>query len=524
MAEEDKLLNINEASKWASEYLHRKVTKSNIEYLIQYGRINKYGNNGYTYVSLSELINYYDKLKKEKFEIKDSDINWTLAFDNYTEAERTKHVHRLHPYKGKFIPQLVEYFLDSHTDEYKKEVYFHKGDIVIDPFCGSGTTLVQCNELGIHAIGIDISEFNSLISNCKVSKYNLVELYEYVNNLTYALKNYLSSSKTLEFEEKLNEKLNEFNNKYFPSPEFKYLINRKEIDENIYAKEKENEFLKIYNELLKEYDIEVFTEKTERFIDKWFIKPVKEELEFLSNKIKKIENKKTRDILIIILSRTMRSCRATTHYDLATLKEPIYTTYYCHKHGKICKPLFSILKWWETYSKDIIKRLDEFNKIRTNTFQYCITGDSRYVDIYCELNKTNNQFYELVKSKKIKGIFSSPPYVGLIDYHEQHAYAYELFGFKRNDDKEIGPLYKGQNKNAKDEYIQGISYVLINCKKFMCEDYDIFLVANDKYELYPKIAEKSGMYIVEYFKRPVLNRTEKDNNPYSETIFHLKAK
>ena len=29
------------------------------------------------------------------------------------EAETTKHVHRLHPYKGKFIPQLVEYFLDS---------------------------------------------------------------------------------------------------------------------------------------------------------------------------------------------------------------------------------------------------------------------------------------------------------------------------------------------------------------------------------------------------------------------------
>jgi len=40
----------------------------------------------------------------------------------------------LHPYKGKFIPQLVEYFLDSHTDEFKKEVYFHKGDIVLDPF------------------------------------------------------------------------------------------------------------------------------------------------------------------------------------------------------------------------------------------------------------------------------------------------------------------------------------------------------------------------------------------------------
>ena len=40
----------------------------------------------------------------------------------------------------------------------------------------------------------------------------------------------------------------------------------------------------------------------------------------------------------------------------------------------------------------------------------------------------------------------------LIDYHEQHAYAYDLFGFERNDDLEIGPLYKGKEKNNKKLY------------------------------------------------------------------------
>jgi hypothetical protein len=33
-----------------------------------------------------------------------------LSFANVREYERTKHVHRLHPYLGKFIPQLVEVF------------------------------------------------------------------------------------------------------------------------------------------------------------------------------------------------------------------------------------------------------------------------------------------------------------------------------------------------------------------------------------------------------------------------------
>lgn len=42
--------------------------------------------------------------------------------------------------------------------------------------------------------------------------------------------------------------------------------------------------------------------------------------------------------------------------------------------------------------------------------------------------------------------------------------------------------------------------------------------------MYPKIAEKSGMQIVNQYKRPVLNRTEKDKGAYSEIIFHLKSK
>ena len=56
------------------------------------------------------------------------------------------------------------------------------------------------------------------------------------------------------------------------------------------------------------------------------------------------------------------------------------------------------------------------------------------------------------------------------------------------------------------------------------EDFEIFLVANDKYNLYPSIAEKSNLCIIEQFKRPVLNRTEKDKGAYSEIIFRLKEK
>jgi hypothetical protein len=115
MIETDKLLSIKEASEWATKYLRKNVTTSNISYLIQYGRVKKVGDNGITQVSKQELIHYYTSYKGNrelswKNQLGD-DLNWALSFDQYKEADTTKHVHRLHPYKGKFIPQLVEYFL-----------------------------------------------------------------------------------------------------------------------------------------------------------------------------------------------------------------------------------------------------------------------------------------------------------------------------------------------------------------------------------------------------------------------------
>ncbi len=525
------LLTIKQASQWATEFLNKKITHTNISYLVQYGRVRKYGDNGNLFVAKSDLENYYKSYnsKKEiawKNQLGD-DLNWALSFDQYREKETTKHVHRLHPYKGKFIPQLVEYFLDDHIDDFKKQVYFKKGDVILDPFCGSGTTLVQANEIGMHAIGVDISAFNALISNTKVNKFNnedFYELYKVINSISKSLNRFLSDKHVIEFENSLLTELYKFNNEFFPSPEYRYNVNNGKIDEKKYGNEKAKEFLHIYKDLVKKYNIELNQHNNDNFLDKWYFKSVREEIDFVFDLVKNIKNSKIKIVVSIILSRTIRSCRATTHSDLATLIDPITTTYYCTKHKKICKPLFSIKKWWDKYSKDTLARLQQFSKLRTDTNQICLTGDSRTIDLFSEIQKKNPAFATLLSTQKIRGIFSSPPYVGLIDYHEQHAYAYDLFGFNREDEKEIGPLSKGSGKEARDSYVDGISKVLLNSTKFLADDYDIFLVANDKFNLYPTIAENSNMKIVNTFKRPVLNRTERDKRAYSEMIFHLKEK
>src|SRR5207253_11445380 len=94
----------------------------------------------------------------------DIDLELSWSETDLPERERTKHVHRLHPYLGKFIPQLVETLLDR---------YVARGGHVLDPFAGSGTTLVQALESGRDATGVDLAAFNCLLIGVKTVRYDL---------------------------------------------------------------------------------------------------------------------------------------------------------------------------------------------------------------------------------------------------------------------------------------------------------------------------------------------------------------
>src|SRR6266542_3660509 len=92
----------------------------------------------------------------------DLELSWSET--ELPQVERTKHVHGLHPYLGKYVPQLVEIFLKR---------YFQAGARVYDPFVGSGTTLVEANVFGAASLGCDISAFNCLLARVKTANYSL---------------------------------------------------------------------------------------------------------------------------------------------------------------------------------------------------------------------------------------------------------------------------------------------------------------------------------------------------------------
>jgi hypothetical protein len=74
-------------------------------------------------------------------------------------------VHALHEYKGKFNPQVVRGVLNGLGISSKATV--------IDPFCGSGTTLVECAHAGMSAIGFDLNPLAVAIANAKLKSLSL---------------------------------------------------------------------------------------------------------------------------------------------------------------------------------------------------------------------------------------------------------------------------------------------------------------------------------------------------------------
>lgn len=67
--------------------------------------------------------------------------------------------HGLHKYPGKFIPQIPEWAIKNYLN--------NNNEIVLDPFVGSGTTLVECLVSGYNAYGIDIDPLSCLITKVK---------------------------------------------------------------------------------------------------------------------------------------------------------------------------------------------------------------------------------------------------------------------------------------------------------------------------------------------------------------------
>jgi hypothetical protein len=362
----------------------------------------------------------------------DLELSWSE--DELPQVQRTKHVHALHPYLGKYVPQLVEIFLGR---------YFASGDRIYDPFVGSGTTLVEANAFGAHAIGCDISAFNCLLARVKTATYSLPALEL---GLKGALEDARRSSGPSKWQ-------------------------------------------------------------ASDWLERWYAPTALEELLAYREATTRLDPL-ARQVAEVILSRAARSARLTTHFDLDFPKAPVHDAYYCHKHKRTCRPVGEAAKFLRRYTVDAHRRLRAFAQLRKGRDVTVIHGDARTLDL----------------PTKATGIITSPPYPGLIDYHEQHRYAYELLGLEDRSTLEIGAAARGLSRAALGDYVENMSAVLQNSARQLTRRAPIIIVVNDARGLYPEILERSNLVLEERITRHVNRRTGRRAGEFFEDVLVCRAR
>ena len=93
----------------------------------------------------------------------DASLAAKLAKTDWDFPDRVAHspIEGLHPYPAKFVADLPRVLLHA--------LPVPAGTAVLDPFCGSGTTLVECQRLGLASVGVDLNPIACLISRVKTS-------------------------------------------------------------------------------------------------------------------------------------------------------------------------------------------------------------------------------------------------------------------------------------------------------------------------------------------------------------------
>jgi hypothetical protein len=344
----------------------------------------------------------------------DLELSWSEA--ELPERERTKHVHRLHPYLGKYVPQLVEVFLGR---------YGRPGELVWDPFAGSGTTLVETNAFGAPAAGCDVSAFNCLLTRVKTAVYEP----EAVRSDAALLAGGEMRAPA-------------------PSEASPYLL-------------------------------------------RWFAPRALAELLAFRDRI---PDTTYPELWRVVLSRAARSARLARHFDLDFPSEPVRGEYFCHKHRRTCRPVAEAEKFLRRYVRDAVKRVLEFAELRRSRDAVVLHGDARILD----------------PPGPVHLVVTSPPYPGLIDYHEQHVYAFELLGLERRDDEEIGRGTAG--------YCEAVSEILARTRDALVPGGRLVIVVNDRRGLYEGILADAGLRLEERTARHVNRRTGRRNGEYYEDV------
>jgi DNA modification methylase len=303
----------------------------------------------------------------------DRDIDKLLAEINNIPIKRREKqylMHRLHPYKGRYYPQLIKPLLNATAKQ---------GDVVLDPFCGCGTTLLECYFSQMSSIGVDLNPIAFFISKVKMkcAKMDISRLRETVERLL----------------KKCNKDVAIFRTSH----------GDKTLDQFI------------QNNILQ-------TDQTRKNIPhipnihKWFSEGVVEELMIILDDIMQIEDEDAKDFCALALSSIVKR---VSNWDPEQVRQ-----------GLLKKPRENVLVF-ETFERQLKKYyliVYTYSKIRAKL----------HIEPECfsEVYLHDSRHMEFIDDESIDAIVTSPPYATALPYIDTDRLPMVVLGLMKYRSKE----------------------------------------------------------------------------------------
>lgn len=287
------------------------------------------------------------------------------------KREKQYLMHEFHPYKGRYYPQLIKPLLN---------ITAKKGDIILDPFCGCGTTLLESYFNQMNSIGVDLNPIAYFISKVKTQSVNLD-----VDKLKKIMKKLLKHCKReiTVFRNQLNQKTSLDIFTQYSSSIIVRLKNRIPNIPNIY---------------------------------KWFSEGIIEELLIILENINKINENDIKDFCKLALSSIIKR---VSNWDPKQVRQRLL---------KKPRENVPVLEIFEKQIKKNYLIVYTYSKIRSKL----------HIDpeCYSEVHLHDSRRLDFIEDKSIDAIVTSPPYATALPYIDTDRLSMVIIGLMEYRSKE----------------------------------------------------------------------------------------
>ena len=326
---------------------------------------------------------------------------------SFEPGSSPKLTHYLFRYPAKFHPPIARTLVDRYSEP---------GDWILDPFCGSGTVLVEAAVRGRNAIGTDWDPVAVFVSRIKTHKFHVGRLRTSCSKLMSALV-YVERSEP-EYEERQWRDLTD--------RQFHSTVSA----ENLWIPDIPN-------------------------LGHWFRKYVIIDLARILRSIISADAPSThKDFLLLCFASMIRSCSNADPVPVSGLE---VTSFMREKdeRGRIINPF----ETFRSTTRNALAAVDNFSSLRSiNT-----TIVTRRLDATACASSIR---------RKVDCVITSPPYFSAVDYYRRHQLEMYWLGFTQSHEerKKLIPSYIGRQRvSSRHPFLGEPDEFGVLCKDWMAE-------------------------------------------------------